>query len=153
MPIKIIHSAYVSHPRVTLDTGTISKTLQSPSAETDINNIMKKYEKTGLISHLATHEGKYGNFLPAVEYHEAANSLILANDMFMSLPARIRTRFENSPAKFLDFAQDPENVDELITMGLAKREREPPNHDRDGPDTLLPTGEGSDPDPDTEPTP
>ncbi len=148
---KQIHSAHFPHPRITLDTGTISKTLQSPTAETDINFIMKKYEKTGLITHLSTHKGKYGNFLPAVDYHEAANSLILANDMFMSLPAGIRTRFDNDPAKFLEFAQDPENVDELIEMGLAKREREPENFDRDAPDPLLPPGEGSDAEPVPEP--
>ena len=37
---------------------------------------------------------------------------------FIFLPSKIRKKFENDPKVFLDFVCNPENVDELRTMGL-----------------------------------
>jgi hypothetical protein len=46
--------------------------------------------------------------------------------MFMSLPAKIRSRFQNDPGAFLDFVQNPENRDEMIELGLAKAQPRAP---------------------------
>jgi len=41
--------------------------------------------------------------------------------MFEELPSSIRTRFENDPAKFLDFVQDEENKEEMQELGLLNK--------------------------------
>lgn len=100
-------------------------TKQSMSAECDINNIMAKYEKTGIINHARTIEGRYGDFVGAPEFHEAMNQVLRAEAMFAELPSSLRKRFGNDPAEFLAFAQDPANQEEIYDLGLAERPEAP----------------------------
>ena len=44
---------------------------------------------------------------------------------FIFLPSKIRKKFENDPKVFLDFVCNPENVDELRTMGLLPKQFPP----------------------------
>lgn len=44
-----------------------------------------------------------------------------ASDRFMSLPAKIRSRFHNDPAELYRFVSNPENDDEAVKLGLLKR--------------------------------
>ena len=89
-------------------------------AECDINNIMRKFEKSGIVDHLSKYDGRYGQFIGAPEYHEAMNQVAEAAEMFMEIPAKIRKRFNNDPAEFLEFVQNEDNRDELVSMGLAR---------------------------------
>ncbi|AXL14645.1 internal scaffolding protein [Microviridae sp.] len=96
-----------------------SLTHQSMKDECDINNIMKKWEKTGILEHKNNFQGQYGDFtqVPS-DYHESMNQVLAANEMFETLPAKIRKQFGNDPGQFLDFATDPENNQKMIDMGL-----------------------------------
>lgn len=96
-----------------------SRTKQSMKAECDINNIMKKYQKTGLITHFAAHAGSY-DFCPETDYRESIEIIRKAEAMFADLPSSARKRFDNDPGKFLAFVQDPKNHDEMRNMGLTK---------------------------------
>lgn len=96
-----------------------SKTKQSMKAECDINNIMAKYQKSGLVTHVNERQGTYDDFISAPDYHTAMNQICAANESFESLPSGIRNRFHNDPALFLEFVQDPAHQDELVRMGLA----------------------------------
>lgn len=89
--------------------------------ECDIKSIMAKFEKTGVLDHQAKHEGRYGDFTTAPQYHEAMNIVAEADDMFKSIPSHIRALFSNDASEFLEFAQNPDNVEDMIEMGLAKR--------------------------------
>lgn len=105
------------------------RTKQAFKAECDINTIMKRYEKTGIVDHVARFGGRYGDYLGAVDYHTAMNEVTKAQEMFLSLPARVRARFGNDPGQFVEFALNPENLDELRELGLApprEREEAPP---------------------------
>ena len=95
-----------------------SLTEQSHARECDINNIMKRYENDGLLTHVNTFQGDYGDFTEVQDYHTSMNQILMADEMFMSLPAKIREKFGNDAAKFLMFADDPENEDEMRDMGL-----------------------------------
>lgn len=86
--------------------------------ECDINNIMARYYESGLIDHVNTHEGKYGNFIDSIDYQLAMNQVIEAKEAFMSLPSSLRDQFGNDPAKFLDFVQNPANKSEMEKLGL-----------------------------------
>lgn len=98
--------------------GQQTMTKQNHKAECDINNILRGYQRTGILQHAAAYQGRYGNFISAPDYQAAMNALIEADEMFASLPAKVRNRFENDPAKFLEFAQDPSNEAEAREMGL-----------------------------------
>lgn len=97
-----------------------SQTRQADTDGTDINKIMAKYEKTGTLPDLIVREPRYGDFSDAVDYQEALNLVIFSQHQFANLDAPIRNRFENDPAKFLEFVNDENNRDEIIDLGLAK---------------------------------
>ena len=94
---------YVEHERVQLEFAEGSgRTRPEFKDEADVNNIMKRFEKTGLIDHVATYQGQYGDFTTSVEdYHGALNLALRAEAMFASLPAKVRRHFDNDPGKFL----------------------------------------------------
>lgn len=98
-----------------------SLTKQSFGHEANINTIMSRYEKTGVIENLNTQEGQFGDFTNIQTYQESLNQIMLAQNMFDSLPAQVRKYFENDPVLFVEFAQNPENQDTLVEMGLAER--------------------------------
>lgn len=111
-----------AHPTITCETE--SRTKQSFKDECDINNILSKYQKTGIVSHINQSEGQYGDFTSEQDYQTALNTVIQAQDMFSSLSAEVRDKFANDPAQFLKFVEKEENAEELIKMGLAvKREK------------------------------
>jgi len=101
------------------------RTKQSFRDETDINIIMKRAQKTGTISHLNKHEGIYGDF---AGYDFFANTLMLTRgrEIFDELPPELRSEFENSPADFFKYVNDPENKDRLDVLlpGLAEPGRQ-----------------------------
>jgi len=88
--------------------------------ECNINSIMKRYQKTGVIDHINKYEGQYGEISP-MSFHEAQNTIATANSMFEELPSSARKQFKNDPAIFLEYVQDPANADSLRDMGLAER--------------------------------
>ena len=100
------------------DTDQDKRTHQSFAASADINNIMKRYERDGVIDHLNHYKGEYGDFTAVTDFHSAMNVVTNAQQMFMSLPAKIRGQFGNDPGAFLDYATDPENEDGMRELGL-----------------------------------
>lgn len=100
-----------------------SLTNQSDAPECDINNIMARYLKTGLLPQsYAT--PFYGDASALPTFMEAQQILINANLAFESLPAKIRDRFHNSPEKFLEFMGNEDNKSEAIALGLLKPSEE-----------------------------
>jgi phage internal scaffolding protein len=97
----------------------VGRTEQHHKSECDIDNIIRKYDKTGLISHVNTAVAQYGDFTEVNEYQESLNMVINAQNAFMELPSEIRKRFGNDPGEFFEFATDPDNHDELVKLGLA----------------------------------
>jgi len=89
--------------------------------ECDINNILNRFEKTGILPDLIKQNPQYGDFSELPDYQQAIELVQKAQEQFTSLSAKIRDRFENDPAKFLEFATDPKNIDEMVTLGLATK--------------------------------
>lgn len=87
--------------------------------ETDINNIMAKYARTGELRHVTSMAGEYGDFSSVPDYKTAMEHIMAADALFMELPAKVRDRFGNDPAKFIEFATDENNLEELRKLGLA----------------------------------
>lgn len=91
---------------------------QSFKDECNINKIMAKFQRTGVLNHYAKHAPQYMD-VPAIEYLDALTTIADANSMFEELPSTIRAKFENDPSKFLAFVQDPKNLEECRELGLA----------------------------------
>ena len=95
-------------------------TRQEFREECQIDNIIEKYTKTGVLDHVNRYEAQYGE-ATSHDYKSALDLIISSQDMFDDLPAQVRAEFNNDPAAFLDFVSDPENVDKFEEVGLVKR--------------------------------
>lgn len=93
-----------------------SLTQQHLKKNSDINYIINKYEKTGVIDNVKTN-GRYID-CTASDYHEACNVALRAEESFMSLPSHVRKRFRNDPYVLLSFLDDPDNREEAKELGL-----------------------------------
>jgi len=91
---------------------TDGRTKQSFKDETDVNQIIAKHTRMGTLSHLEQWGGTYGDW-SEFDFQDAQNQISRANTMFEQLPSAVRNQFANSPEKFLEFVNDPENQDDL----------------------------------------
>jgi len=114
----MFRTAFGERKRVSFETVGVSMTRQSFKKDCDINYIMAKYQKTGLIEHVNRYQGNYGDFLTVDDYQSSMIKVMQANEAFESLPSSLRKRFSNDPAEFLSFVQNPDNRDEMIELGL-----------------------------------
>lgn len=130
---RVIRSAYSPRVRVVMDMGDDGEGNPLPSRtkkefrdECDINKIVNRFMKTGVLQHVKSFSGSYGDVSVVRDYHESMIVLQQARDAFGALPAKLRARFENDPGKFLEYATNPANVDEMIELGLAVRTKDKP---------------------------
>lgn len=114
-------SFYRKHSRVHPRVGGQSLTQQHMKDECDINRILKKYQKDGILRHVARFGGRYEDLPDNIDYQESLNAVMAAEQAFLSLPSSVRGRFENDPGRFLAFVGDPANENEMIELGLATR--------------------------------
>lgn len=84
----------------------------------DINKIMARFTKTGLITHLNTAQAAFADVSELGDYTAIHNRLLAAQEAFMSLPAHIRKDMDHDPSKFEAYLADPENADKLLKAGL-----------------------------------
>jgi len=132
------------YTRVTTPILQPSLTKQSFKSQCNIDTILANYKKTGVITHANKTQPQYGDFLQAADYQLYQNKILQAQDAFNSIPSNIRAEFDNDPQKFLEFAQNPENIDAMRELGLAAPEAPKP------PTAATPAPE---PEPSQEPAP
>lgn len=128
-------------PRVQLTCLDETRTVQSEAESCEINNIMRKYERTGLIDHVKEN-GRYEDLPGEVDFHEAMNLVSEAQQSFDDLPATIRKEFHNSPGEFLSFVENPENVERMAELGLTNPSTTPLGEPLQ-PSTAAPEGNAS----------
>lgn len=133
------------------NTGEIlpSMTRQSEMEACDIHNILKQFSQQGfeqLVRENAA-RGQYADVPDDLDYQESLNTVIRAQAAFDTLPSQVRERFQNDPAKFLEFLANPANQDEAIRLGLAQDTRtpEPPPQKVEIVNTEPTGGEGGSP--------
>lgn len=96
-------------------------TEQSHKNMCGIENIIRQYDKTGLITHVNNAVANYGDFTEVNEYRESLDLVREADEAFLGLPSEIRKKFDYDPGQFFEFATNPENKDELVALGLAEK--------------------------------
>lgn len=95
----------------------VSLTKQSFAEEADINYIIRRF---GLDGQLPSNVQMpmNGDFRNAPDFMSAMNLIVAAREGFMTLPAKIRSRFDNDPRKLVDFLSDEANRDEAVKLGI-----------------------------------
>lgn len=118
---RTFRTAYSKRTRQGYATEGPTLTKQNHKTECDINHLLKRYQKTGLIDHVNKHQGNYSDISDVPTYQEAINIIHAASASFSSLPSSMRKQFDNDPAKFLEFVHNPDNLEAMYEMGLANR--------------------------------
>lgn len=96
-----------------------SLTEQHHKNDCDVNQILSRFMKTGVLDSRNVKEPLYGDFSGAPsDYRQAVELLNEARGRFMSLPSSVRERFGNDPGALLDFLEDPANREEAAKLGL-----------------------------------
>lgn len=111
---------YRKHNRVTLDCGSEQITKQSHKAECDIHNILKQYQRTGIITHVQSARPLYTDLPDSLDYQQSLNTIMAAEQAFFALPAKVRDHFRNDPAAFLAAFSDPSQESFLREHGFLK---------------------------------
>ena len=101
-------------------------TKQADASAADINLIVRKWQNNGVIpTYLNEGIAQFADVSEMPDYRGALDLVARANALFQDLPAVVRSEFNNDPAFFLDFCQDPRNGEELVRLGLATKRVEP----------------------------
>lgn len=99
-----------------------SRTRQEFSKICDINRIVDKYHRTGVLTHVRG-PGMYGDVsqFQDMDYRECIEFVEKANKDFEGLDVNLRNKFDNDPQKLINFLDNPENREEAIKMGIFKK--------------------------------
>lgn len=121
------HDWYKPHAQYGMSEWPESLARQEFADECDINTIMRRYETGEEITHVARTPPMYldyasvpGNLMDAMAFMQNATS------EFMRLPAHVRREFDNDPGKFVAFAENPANLDQMRAWDLAPKPPEQP---------------------------
>lgn len=110
--------------RVQIDCSQGGLTDQSFKNDADINVIIERFNKTGI---LPTIEKKpyFGDVTEIPTLEQAFDIVDAARQEFEKLPAEVRKKMENNPAKLESFLEDEENHNFLKKHGVIVQIPEP----------------------------
>lgn len=117
---EVYSAAYVAHDPVDLAFDEPSQTRQEFKDECDVNVLMARYEKTGVMPMSNGMEPAYLDIVDTPPLMEALQIMHDAQEAFMRLPAATRREFDNDPVEFVKFAQNADNLDKMREWGLAE---------------------------------
>lgn len=112
-------TAYGTHLRTQFTPTGLGRTKQSFKNECDINQIMARFLRTGVMDFTQKNEPRYGD-CTGWDFQAAMQVVAKAESMFAELPAELRDRFNNKPSEFLDFVNDRRNLEEARELGLLR---------------------------------
>lgn len=101
------------------DTPEDRRTKSEFADECDINLIMARFRKTGVLpqsAHAAA--ARYGDFSQVPDFMQMQDKLIAANELFAALPAAVRKQFDNDPGQFVAAADTKEGRALMVKLGL-----------------------------------
>lgn len=116
--------SYKKHSGLSFNTDNpknVSRTQQHFSKEANVNTIMKKYGKSGLLTDPTinpTRMPMYGDFSNIPTFMEAQNAIIAVKNWFNQLPPEVRSKFDNDAAKCQEWTINPDNKEEAEELGV-----------------------------------
>lgn len=115
-------TTFTRHPVIAMPIGE-SKVEQAHRDRVNINSIVRKYMKTGLLPQRGN-PGFYGDFESVPDFQSCINRVKEAEENFMTLPSEVRKRFSNNPVELFAFLDNEANREEAENLGIIPR-REP----------------------------
>lgn len=100
--------------RVTNNTTGPSLTEQHHARACDINTIMAKYVRTGLIEHVSQYEPRFGD-VSKVDFQDAMFLVKEVESEFQNLPAYVRAHYGDAQ-NYLEAISTPEGVEALRSL-------------------------------------
>lgn len=104
--------------------GGESVTQQHLKDKCDVNNIMRRYMKTGVIDHIKQNKAFYGD-VTGLDYRDAHEKVLRAQEAFNALPAKLRRMMDNDPQNFLDWMSSDKDIEMKKELGLIEIPQEP----------------------------
>lgn len=107
-------------PRVKHPSYGESKTRSEFQEECHLPTMMKRWRRQGILGDVlrTTHPNSYGDFSNVDDYKTAMDAIRDAENAFLTLPAAVRGRFNNSPQQLLQALENPLMKDELTELGV-----------------------------------
>jgi len=100
---------------------------QSDTPMTEINNILKQYQQTGMLPGTSNHQMEYADDVNRPSFMDAHEKLVFAREEFAKLPQNLRNELNNNPANFETWLSDPDNTERAIKLGLLVKKPDPSN--------------------------
>lgn len=120
MELPKIYHAYDCPEDPGIDCSIYPKLTRDSEADAcDVNRIVARFEQSGILPSV-DREGVFADVADIGDYRTALERVSRAQEVFATFDARIRKRFNNDPAEFLDFMSNPANEDEAIELGIVK---------------------------------
>lgn len=94
-------------------------TKQNLADQANVNNIIRRYAKTGTLPNLNNLEAIYGE-ITSQGLQEAHEMIASASEAFDQIPSEIRKQFNNDAGLFIDYATNPQNIQQMASWNLAK---------------------------------
>lgn len=123
---EVLRNFYVEHdhPGITIDGPSMTR--QEFADECDINVLMAHYEKNAVLPPTNSKQPSYFDASGVPDFREALDIAREAEEAFMRVPAIVRKELDNDVYKFVEYAQDPANTEQLKKWGLIDPDVVPP---------------------------
>lgn len=105
-----------------------TRTKRSMGPQSDINYIFNRYKRTGQLVDPAQQSNRkalWGDFTQVGDFQEMQDKIVRGKEVFEALPAHVRDRFRNDPARLVDFMTDEGNRKEAQELGLIPEDPKP----------------------------
>jgi len=89
-----------------------SLTIQDQKKSTDINEILNRFQKTGLMDHVQQNEPAFAD-VTGYDFQTNQNTVATIQSMFNELPASVRQQFDHDPQKYIEHIAVQDNVEDM----------------------------------------
>lgn len=96
--------------------GDVSLTDPQFLKDTDINTILDRYNKTGVLP--VRSGGVYADVSDLGDFADVMERVNSARREFEAMPSGIRARFGHDPVAYFEFVNDPKNTEECLKLGI-----------------------------------
>lgn len=114
---RIVYSDGNPPPQTATGPFEESLTRQSEKDDADINVLLNRFVRTGLMPQ-DEREPLFIDVSDVGDYRQIRDHINRSTDYFNTLDAKVRAKFNNDPAEFLDRLVDPANKQEFVDLGI-----------------------------------
>ncbi len=92
---------------------------QSMKDECDVNLIVARFTKTGLISHVSEGVPMFVDVAELGDYRSVIEQVRKVDEYFSGLPAEVRSEFSNDASRFMEYLESGASAEDLMKLGLS----------------------------------